>query len=223
MERVEQDQLGREDETRSDEGAFLFVGEILALDLVNTEIVVRGKRRDLLATPQDVFHWWQAVYRHHPAMDAVQGEDHQGPVYDRELLDELKTLRAALRGIFSAITKGILPPQEDVRVLNAVLKTAYPFLALTNEGNVQPVYRTHDTKKGEILLPPALSALHFIGEGDKKRLHQCDNEKCILLFYDTTKSATRRWCSLGCLERARSAQRYKAKRVQAEKPLFLSR
>ena len=33
---------------------YLFLSGVLALDLVNTEVIVRGKRYDLFATPEDV-------------------------------------------------------------------------------------------------------------------------------------------------------------------------
>ncbi|MFL5652938.1 MAG: CGNR zinc finger domain-containing protein [Ktedonobacteraceae bacterium] len=44
---------------------------------------------------------------------------------------------------------------------------------------------------------------------EKHRLHICKNERCILFFYDTTKSATHQWCSLECMNRARSLQHYR--------------
>src|SRR5689334_3536936 len=86
-----------------EEGPFTFAGEILALDLVNTVVVVRGKQRDLLQTPEDLAHWWEAAQRRHPAMDRVQGA---APVYDVTLLTSLKTLRDALRPIFTGVITG---------------------------------------------------------------------------------------------------------------------
>lgn len=197
---------GQSDET------FPFVGGILALDLVNTEIMVRGKPRDLLSLPQDVERWWLAAQRHYPMSDEVRGEDEGSRVYDLAFLETIKTLRRALRNIFSASIEGTTPSKADVDVFNAVLRTGYHALELTSEGHLLPLYRTTEKSKGEVLLPIALSALQLIGKEEDKRLHKCENERCILLFYDTTKSATRRWCSLACLDRARSAQRYMAKR-----------
>jgi len=191
-----------------EETPFLFRGEALALDLVNTEIMVRGKRRDLLMTPEDVVSWWRAACHHQPQKDDVRTENEGETVYDLALLHALITLRTALRGIFSALVEERTPGKEDLSVLNDVLSTGYPSLDLTEEGNLLPVYRTTDTRRGTVLLPVALSALRLIHKSDRKRLHQCDNGRCILFFYDTTRSATRRWCSLGCMDRARSARRY---------------
>ena len=41
--------------------AFPFLGEVLALDLVNTEILVRGKRFEFLTTPEDAARWCPAA------------------------------------------------------------------------------------------------------------------------------------------------------------------
>jgi predicted RNA-binding Zn ribbon-like protein len=48
----------------------------------------------------------------------------------------------------------------------------------------------------------ALSAVDLLTRKDHGRLHRCENARCVLLFYDTTKSSTRRWCSTGCMDRA---------------------
>lgn len=188
---------------------FLFLGEVLALDLVDTEVVVRGKWSDKLETGQDVQEWWEEVRRRYPGVEGVRGENEEGTVYDRALLDAIKALRAALRHIFGALVEGRTPMDADVQVLNDVLHAGYHVLARGEGGDLLGGYSTHDGTKGKVLLPIALSVLHLIQDGERKRLHKCDNERCIMYFYDTTKSATRRWCSPGCMDRARSAQRYR--------------
>ncbi len=191
------------------EEQFLFVGEMLALDLVNTEVVVRGRRQDKLQAGADVRVWWEEVRGHYPEVENVRGENEESTVYDQALLDALKELRGALRHIFGAMIEGNAPIEADVRVLNEALRTGYHALEYREDGNLLAVYHSYDRTKGEVLLPIALSALRLIQDSERKRLHKCDNERCILYFYDTTKSATRRWCSPGCMDRARSAQRYK--------------
>jgi predicted RNA-binding Zn ribbon-like protein len=80
---------------------------------------------------------------------------------------------------------------------------------LTSSGAIQPAYQAQPGADS-MLFAIALSALRLVRDGDRQRLHRCSNDRCVLLFYDTTKSATRRWCSLGCMDRARSAKRYRA-------------
>jgi predicted RNA-binding Zn ribbon-like protein len=191
----------------SGEETFLFIGDVLALDLVNTEVVVRGKGCDLLATPEDVGQWWRAAQRVYPDMDVVQASS--VVAFDTAALAALKGLRAALRGIFGALADGTPLASADINVVNRVLHTGVHALILTVSGTVEPVYQAQpgaDT----MLFAIALSALRLVRDGARQRLHRCSNDRCVLLFYDTTKSATRRWCSLGCMDRARSAKRYRA-------------
>jgi predicted RNA-binding Zn ribbon-like protein len=191
----------------SGEDTFLFVGEVLALDLVNTEVVVRGKGRDLLATPEDVSQWWRAAQRYYPDMEVIEASDIVG--IDTTQLVALKGLRTALRGIFGALADGTTPTSADIDMLNSVLRTGSHTLMLTASGAVQPVYQAQ-AGANPMQFAIALSALRLVRDGERQRLHRCSNARCVLLFYDTTKSATRRWCSLGCMDRARSAKRYRA-------------
>ncbi|GLV54143.1 RNA-binding protein [Dictyobacter sp. S3.2.2.5] len=191
-----------------DDKPLIFQGEMLALDLVNTEVMRRGQRHDLLTTPQDVVHWWQATCQHHPELDGGSGTNEDTTVYDQALLDALKTLRTALRAIFDALVAEKTPEMADISVLNAVLRTNYTALEYSAQGDLVPMVRTTNTTQGLVLAPIALSALSLISQGERKRLHRCENERCILFFYDTTRSATRRWCSLACMDRARSSRRY---------------
>lgn len=188
---------------------FVFRSGVLALDLVNTEKLKRGKPFEALATPQDVARWWQAACGHHPQWQReVQGGNVAIAEDDTKLLDALKTLRAALRRIFNALVENVAPHREDVDVLNNVLKTGHWFMDLSPAGELVTVYQTEEAHS-QILLSCALSALHLMREGEHARLHRCESDRCILFFYDTTRSATRRWCSTSCMDRVRSLQRYR--------------
>ena len=86
--------------------------------------------------------------------------------------------------------------QEAFTTLNAVLAMGYPALEIVSGREMVPIYRFRQAEQGAILLPIALSAFHLFTQAEKHRLHKCKNDRCILFFYDTTKSATRQWCSL---------------------------
>jgi predicted RNA-binding Zn ribbon-like protein len=196
-----------------DDGPFRFLAELLALDLVNTQLVVRGKPHDLLTTPEEAARWWEVARRHHPELPVVR-QSAPEPVIDAALLDRLRTLRGALRGFFGALADQAPPRAEDIESINAVLRAGAQEFEDNGTG-LRIVYVTEDAHGG-ILLPIAVSALTWLSTGDRRRLHRCGNERCVLLFYDTTKSGTRRWCSLGCMDRARSAQRYQRAKQQSQ-------
>src|SRR5712691_6192088 len=114
---------------------FPFVGGVLALDLANTEIVVRGKRLDLLATPEDVARWWQAARQQYPEAEDMRGDGGSMPTYDLALLDALRALRTALRHIFNALAEETPPMRADVDVLNGVLRLGYQAVEISPEGD----------------------------------------------------------------------------------------
>ncbi len=184
---------------------YLFVSGVLALDLVNTEVIVRGKRYDLFATPEDVAVWWQQARTHHPNAEA----NTDTVIWSAQLLERIKRVRAAIRTLCTNLVERQSLDVEALTTLNTILAMGYPALEAASGQEMIAVYRPRDDDQGAVLLPLALSALHLFTQAEKHRLHHCKNERCILFFYDTTKSATRQWCSLECMNRARSLQHYR--------------
>jgi predicted RNA-binding Zn ribbon-like protein len=93
---------------------------------------------------------------------------------------------------------------------------------LSTSGAVRPVYHVQPGA-ASTCFTIALSALHLVRDGDLQRLHRCRDDCCVLLLYDTTRSATRRCCSLGGMDRARSAKRYLAAKQRSRSSLHASR
>lgn len=59
------------------------------------------------------------------------------------------------------------------------------------------------------LWPVARSAGDLLVEGDPRRVRVCAGERRGWLFLDTSKSGSRRWCSMeGCGNRAKARQHY---------------
>jgi len=192
------------------DGEFLFCAESLALDLVNTQMVVRGKPRDLLQTPADLVAWWRVACRRYPDLVAPAAWS-EADLDSAVALAEAKHLRAALRRLFGALVDDAPTDQADLDVLNRVLTTGYQAVERSAEGDLRAIVGVR-TPQPAALLPVALAALRLATGADRRRLHRCANDRCVLLFYDTTKSATRRWCSVACMNRARSIARYRARR-----------
>jgi predicted RNA-binding Zn ribbon-like protein len=193
-----------------EESGFVFVGESLALDLVNTVVIVRGKQYDLLQTTEHLTLWWEEACQHHPQMDKVRSDPLS---YDATLLGSMRSLRDGLGRLFIRVIQEQQPDEDEIRVLNDVLQMGYPALEWRT-GSTKALYDSYGDATAGLLLPVALSARHLLTQADLSRLHQCHNKRCILLFYDTTKSGTRQWCSTACFDRERSLQRYEQKKAR---------
>src|SRR6266550_3720241 len=60
----------------------------------------------------------------------------------------------------------------------------------------------------------ARSAAELITQGDPRRLRKCADATCRLMFYDTSKSGRRRWCSMElCGGRAKVRAFYQRRRA----------
>ncbi len=197
-----------------------FLSGMLALDFVNTEVIVRGKRRELFATPEDVADWWQQALTHHPNAGQVKA-DTDAIVWSAQLLEQIKRVRSAIRTLCTNLVEQQPVDGEALTALNTILAMGYLSLEAASGQEIVPMYRTREDDQGAVLLPIALSMLQLFTQADKHRLHKCKNERCILFFYDTTKSATRQWCSLECMNRARSLQHYRHVK-EGEETTFLS-
>ncbi|GCE31947.1 RNA-binding protein [Dictyobacter alpinus] len=195
-----------------------FLSGSLALDLVNTEMIVRGKKQDLFTSPDDLAQWWQVACAYHPEHENIVG-DGTPFVWTTELLEEVKAFRQSLRLLCTGLVEDPLITSPDLTMLNQMLALGYQLAQVTPQGTIMAIYRVYDEQKGRILLPIALSALRLLTEGERSRLHKCKNDRCILFFYDTSKGGSRQWCSLGCLNRARSIYHYRQQRSTGSHPL----
>src|SRR5437867_3930953 len=71
-----------------------------------------------------------------------------------------------------------------------------------------------------LLVPVAESASDLLCHGDLALILKCENPRCILYFYDTTKNHARRWCSMTvCGNRMKVAAHYRRRRRTREHTL----
>ena len=63
--------------------------------------------------------------------------------------------------------------------------------------------------RGARLAPLWLALLWHVVATTIARVRRCQGSKCVLFYYDVTKSGTRRWCSMsGCGNREKAAAHY---------------
>lgn len=116
-----------------------------------------------------------------------------------EEIARLKTLRQAMANITEALTSGSGPDEDDMREVISALAGSHMTFALTAPAgewqlSLQPVKKDWDWALHEI----AASFAKVISSEDKTRLKVCENAECGMVFYDESKSRTRRWCGSAC-------------------------
>ncbi len=168
-------------------------GEPLALDLLNTTWVDEAGLHDLLDDSERARTW----------LKRWQLDEAAGP----RALENLRSARAALRGLLEH------PDDEGAQAaLDAVLA----------RGRVRLTFDAgHPGERVEVPAPwraswlAARDLLQLL-EHRPDRIKPCANPDCVLWFADTTRSATRRWCSMtgGCGSRLKARRHYDRQRSQ---------
>jgi predicted RNA-binding Zn ribbon-like protein len=199
----------------SEKPGFLYVGNRLWLDFVNTEIVADGRRVDLLGFYGDVVKWAQ-VGGAFALNEAEHADAHWARTPDGAGgVAAAREFRRTLRAMAERIAGGGEPTDAELDAINAVLRdrpgatqverTAEGFRERWNA----PLRRPQD-----VLAPVALSAARSLAHDDFALLRKCGNPQCILYFYDTTKNHGRRWCSMdACGNRAKVAAFHQRRRA----------
>ena len=191
--------------------SFYFIGNLLCLDLVNTEIISRGERVDLIKGLSGFIDWLRTADRL-SAAEAREAENRWGSTSEgKAAFAELISLRGQLRTMAERLTAGKPAGQGALDAINRVLasRASYPQVVRKGDGYVTKTQAATESPR-HLLVPAAESAAWLLEHGDMSLLRRCENPSCILYFYDTTKNKRRRWCSMGvCGSRAKASAYYR--------------
>lgn len=192
---------------------FLFVGNHLCLDFINTQMIVRGQRTDLLQEWTDLVAWLTRA----KLLSAGEGKEtvsRLGRAEGEQLLNEARSFRTVLREMAERIVAGKPVARSTVEAINELhgRRPGYPQLIRTN-GRFERRFHSETSGAARLLIPFAEAASELLCDGDLSLVKKCRNNACILYFYDTTKNHARQWCSMGlCGNRIKVAAHYRRKK-----------
>ncbi|MCO1597457.1 CGNR zinc finger domain-containing protein [Micromonospora sp. RHAY321] len=165
------------------------VGEPLALDLVNTQWVERGRMVDLFDEPGGLRGWLA---------------EHQLPGDPTTVEIPVRQARSALRRILEQ------PGEDAERGINEILTRGVVRYTLGQA----TVHEHHDVDADWLPSWQAVTNYLDLLRQQPTRIRRCGNPACVLHFYDTSRNGTRRWCSMdGCGSRAKAARHYQRHRT----------
>lgn len=183
---------------------FLFLGNSLALDFLNTRPVMDGEPQELLGDAEALARWLAAAGLVSESQAAELGRRWKGP-RAAAALRKLRDLREELRRAVLDMEAGKPPPPAFVRQINRLL-AAHPAVEQVVEGSSGLERRQQFTLDSpeEVFAPVADGIAELLTGIDRSRLRKC--RQCVLHFYDTSKKGTRIWCSMNlCGNRAKVA------------------
>jgi predicted RNA-binding Zn ribbon-like protein len=121
-------------------------------------------------------------------------------------------LRETIFRIFSAIASANKPATGDLTTLNRALAATPARTLLARAGDSYGWRLDRPPPSISALLAPVLWAAGDLLTQPSllPRVRRCANEKCLWLFLDDSKSASRRWCSMSvCGNRAKARRHYR--------------
>ena len=174
---------------------FLFVGNELALDFVNTRPVQNSEQLELLLDFVALLRWFVTA----DLLTAGEARRLQaqwsGTERAHQTLSAMQALREKLRAAILAWERGSPIRRATMDELNRLM-TEHPMRTrLVARGNKNATELWFEAREPEDLFAPvAYGAATLLATADRKRVRKCDN--CVLHFHDTSKKGTRRWCSM---------------------------
>jgi predicted RNA-binding Zn ribbon-like protein len=196
---------------RRAKSGFLFAGNSTCLDFLNTQMIVRGRRVDLLEDVDDLLSWLVQAKVFEAAEVRAAAKQLSGRPEGARLFDEARSLRGALRTMLDRIVKGRPVQQPLLDVLNRLLRNRIGYSQVVRtRGGFERKFHSGAVEAAHLLVPLAELAGDLLCGYDLALIKKCENPACILFFYDTTKNHARRWCSMKlCGNRMKVAAHYR--------------
>jgi len=174
---------------------FLFVGNQVALDFVNTRPVQNDEPVEWLPDFPALLRWFQAASLL-TSREVANLQQHWGQsIRARHVLDAVRALRERLRKEILSWEGGSAVHHSTVDELNRLM-AEHPMRTRLKEKGHSPStelwFEPHQPK--DLFAPLAHSAAMLFANVDRNRVRKCD--QCVLHFHDTSKKGTRRWCSM---------------------------
>lgn len=180
---------------------FVFIGENLSVDLVNTVKMVNHQLTDLLDSPAALQEWADAV----GVAVGELSQDYPRIVRLRDLLSLL--YREYLEARYLAFS--------TLAAFNQFLVEAGVHPALTIDAQGVPAVHMTAHPPSPLVAAVVESALALLSNPEQReRLKRCENPACVLLFVDRSKNRTRRWCDMDtCGNRLKASRHYQRQRA----------
>jgi predicted RNA-binding Zn ribbon-like protein len=174
---------------------FLFLGNHLALDFLNTHPVQNGEAVELLPDFDALLRWFQAAdllsSRQATRLRQQWGESARA----QQVVETMRELRERLRKEVNSTGRGGTVHREAIDELNHLMAEHPMLTRLKASGRTSGTELWFDPRQpADLFAPLAHSAATLFADVDRNRVRKCG--QCVLHFYDTSKKGTRRWCSM---------------------------
>jgi predicted RNA-binding Zn ribbon-like protein len=196
---------------------FLFVGNHLALDFLNTRPILAESPKELLPDVDAMVRWLVASSlvneQQGKALARKWGRTPEAAIFLLKLLN----FRERLRTTVVRQEAGLSLSDRFIVELNSLLKKHPSVIALHRSGKKLGFGAAFNPEKpNDIWAPIAIAVADLLSDSPPGRLRKC--EGCVVHFLDTSKKGSRRWCSMNiCGNKIKVAAYQQRKRIARKK------
>ena len=191
---------------------FVFVGQRLWLDFVNTLAGSRDAPDDMLHDAGALVRWLQTA----GVLDAERSAGmlrraQQQPAGATAALADARRIRAVLRQLAEHGARDAGIRRDVVAEINRVLGRSAGTRRLEEHGDgsfTRAFVPGGDAFAG-LMIPIVESAADALVQQELHRVRHCAARNCQRVFQDTTKNAARRWCDMTTCGNRAKADRYR--------------
>ena len=176
---------------------FLFVGNHLALDFLNTKPILEGEPTELLADTEALERWLiaSAIITSRRDRALVRGwrKSREADALVRKLIAFRERLRAAVL----RLEGGSLPGDTFLAEVNMLLKEHPQRAHVSKHGSQLGLSLCFEPRcPDDVWAPIAAATADLLSRIEPSRIRKCEAASCVVHFYDTSKKGSRRWCSM---------------------------
>jgi len=175
---------------------FLFVGNHLALDFLNTRPVQDGEATELVPDFAALLRWFQAAGLLSTGDVAVLERQWGRSAAARRTVEAILGFREKLRKEVIEWEQGYTVHHSAIGELNRLM-ASYPMRARLRKRNGKELSTElyfKPQRPDDLFAPLAQAAATLFAHTNRDRVRKCD--QCVLHFADTSKKGARRWCSM---------------------------
>jgi predicted RNA-binding Zn ribbon-like protein len=189
-------------------GPFVFLGERLWLDFVNSEVPTG--EADALHDFDALVAWLELAR----VIDAdraagMRRRAKQQPAGAAAAVVDARRVRGALRALAERGATDAAARDEAVAEINRVLGRSAGIrrLEALGDGSFSRAFVPEGDAFAGLMIPLVESAADALIRDELARVRRCADPRCQRVFYDVTRNGARRWCDMAtCGNRAKAAR-----------------
>jgi predicted RNA-binding Zn ribbon-like protein len=196
---------------------FLFVGNHLALDFLNTRPVLAEGPKELLPDVEALVRWLVVSGVLTPQKGRILSGKWRDMPQASVFLRQLLKFRERLRAVVIRQESRLAVSDAFIAEINSLLKHHPGLIALQRKGKKLELEAASEPEEpSDVWTPIAIAVAELLSDVPPGRVRKC--EGCVVHFLDTSKKGSRRWCSMNiCGNKIKVAAYQRRKRAAGKR------